>query len=429
MPLKDLGTFAKYGAGLSVRGLEVAAKFGLYALAARILGGPGSGVFFLCLTLLHLVTTAARLGTERPIARNVAAYLAGGQRRLARLTILRALGLTLATGLVAGLAMLLTARWQAVTLYHQPEAEHALRLLALAIPAQVLAYTCGYVLIGLDRGAAAQLLMNAIAPLVTLAALASGLGGLDTALTVYAGAYWACVAVSLWLIRRAWRHQPPAEAVRDDVLPSLLRSSRQFYVVELLQASLIAAPVVVLARFATAEAVSQFSIANRLSMLVSAMVMSMGAMAAPALAQRHRLGQGAALAASVRQLTVASMAVCLPAIAVMMLARHPLLGVMGADVGAAPQALVIMAAGQMVIAVLPARDTLLAMSGHGAALRTLSLMQGAVIGLGCLVLIPTLGAVGAALVSAGAWLVGGLGAEAMARRLVPEAYRRSVQVT
>jgi hypothetical protein len=77
------------------------------------------------------------------------------------------------------------------------------------------------------------------------------------------------------------------------------------------------------------------------------------------------------------------MVVCLPVIAVMILARHLLLQIMGADVGVAAEALVIMAAAQLVIAILPARDTLLAMSGHGAQLRTLSLMQGVVIGVGC----------------------------------------------
>jgi O-antigen/teichoic acid export membrane protein len=426
MQLKSLTSLMKYGVGLSVRGLEVAAKFGLYALAARILGGPGSGIFFLCLTLLHLVTTAARLGTERPIARNVAAYLASGQAHLAKRTILRALCLTLVTGFVAGAGVLFTAQWQAVSAYHQPDAEPALRLLALAIPAQVLAYTCGYILIGLERGAVAQLLMNAVAPLVTLIALVLGVKSLNLALVVYAAAYWACVVAGLALIWDGWRRRShETELVRTDVLPSLLQSSKQFYIVELLQASLIAAPVIVLARFAEAAAVSQFSVANRLSMLVSAMVMSMGAMAAPTLAQKHRLGQGAELAASLRHLTLTSMVVCLPVIAVMILARHLLLKIMGADVGVAAEALVIMAAAQLVIAILPARDTLLAMSGHGAQLRTLSLMQGVVIGVGCAVLIPPFGAVGAALVSAGAWLVGGLGAELMSRRHVPDAYRRS----
>lgn len=427
MKPKDLTTLIKYGVGLSVRGLEVAAKFGLYALAARLLGGPGSGIFFLCLTLLHLVTTAARLGTERPIARNVAAYLAGGQTDLAGRTILRALGLTFATGLIAAVAVFLTAHWQAASAYHQPEAEPALRLLALAIPAQVLAYTCGYILIGLERGAAAQLLMNAVAPLVTLAALVLGVRSLDQALVVYAGAYWACVLAGLVLIWRAWSRVPRgAPVTRSDVLPSLLQSSRQFYIVELLQATLIAAPVIVLARFAEATAVSQFSVANRLSMLVSAMVMSMGAMAAPTLAQRHRLEEGVALSAALRQLTLASIAVCLPVIVIMILARHPLLSLMGADVGAAPLALTIMALGQLGIAVLPARDTLLAMSGHGGALRSLSLMQGVVIFGGSFLLIPPLGAAGAAMVSAAAFIVGGVGAELMARRYVPEAFGRRV---
>lgn len=420
-------TLIRYGMGLSVRGLEVAAKFGLYALAARALGGEGSGVFFLCLTVLHLVTTGARLGVERPIARNVAAYLAGGQFREARGVIVFALGLTACTGLAAGLVVFLTADLQAISLYRQPEAAQALRLLALTVPAQVVTYAAGYALIGLDRGALAQILMNALAPLATLAAFVVGVRALDQALLVYAAAYWFAALAGVAALLLSWRRLDRRRAeVRSDALPGLLKASPHFYVVEILQACLIAVPVVVLARFADAASVSQFSVANRLSMLVSAMVMSMGAMAAPVLAQRHRMGEDALLAHALRQLTLVSLLVCLPVIGLMILLRHELLSVMGADLGAAPTALTIMAVGQLVIAVFPARDTLLAMAGAGRALRALSLAQGVVIGAGSFLLIPHLGAVGAAVVSAGAWVCGGLGAEIVARRIVPQAFGAGV---
>ena len=157
------------------RGAEVIGKFGLYVLAARQMGGYESGLFFLCLTWVNLVSTAARLGLERAMSRHVAAELAIGNADAARHVVKvglawTALGSTVACGLT-----LAVAKTASVQVFHQPGLAEPLQIAAFILPAQSLAYTLGFVLIGLGRGVAGQIVQSALPPLLSLGALLAGL--------------------------------------------------------------------------------------------------------------------------------------------------------------------------------------------------------------------------------------------------------------
>jgi O-antigen/teichoic acid export membrane protein len=417
-----------YASGLMARGVEVVAKFGLYALAARTLGGPDAGLFFMCLTILAFVSTAARLGIERPAARHVAAYLASGQAREARRTIVHALSLVAGAGLVMGALIFFSAGLQEQVL-HQPGLGAALRLLAIVVPLHVLTYAAGAVLIGLDKGAAAQFLTNALAPAITLIAFPLGLHDLRLALIVYMLGYTASCLWALGLIARRWRSLGPDTGMADHApLPPLLKVAGNFSVADLALAGLISVPVLILARFVDATAVGQFSVANRLSMLVATVVLSIATIGAPAFAGSHRLQAYDQLRRIRGQIGWLTGAVCLPAIAAMILLRHPLLGLMKSDVPAASEGLVIMALGQLAYAMLPGRDTLLAMSGHGAVLRTLSLIQVAVCIVGGLYLCSAYGMIGASAISAITWIIWAIGCEIYVRVELPQLHSKPTSV-
>jgi O-antigen/teichoic acid export membrane protein len=164
---RGLGLVAAFG----TRGLEAASKFGLYALAARLLGGEQSGEFFLCLSIVHFVTTLARLGLEKPLTRHVAAELAVGRGDIARRKALGGSAIVMASSLACSAVLALLAEPLAVGLFHEPDLTNALLLSALIVPLQNVAYTVAYLLIGLDRGAVAQLVMNALPPTLSRGAL------------------------------------------------------------------------------------------------------------------------------------------------------------------------------------------------------------------------------------------------------------------
>ena len=376
---------------LGSRGLEAAAKFALYALAARALGGHDAGRFFLALGVIQIVSTIARLGLEKPVTRHVAAELAVGDVGAARRAAMIAGGAVLSASTVAGLGLAVAAPVIAEHWTGQADMASALMLAALIIPVQNLAFVVAYVLIGLERGAAGQMVMNALPPVLSLAALCLGADTLDRLLLAYAGSFGVCALLGLGLVvTTRWSHRHP-QVAPGVALTSIWRGARRLMVVDVSQAALITIPVLVLGAFAASDAVSVFSLCNRLAMLVTIVVLSLGAMSAPHFARHHRLGDWAALRAAVVENRRATVALCLPLIAALALGSGPLLGLLSVPVAQGVPVLLILLAGQLAYCLFPSRDLLLAMAGEERVLRRLSLWQLVFCVALCLALTPPLG--------------------------------------
>lgn len=407
---------------LGARGLEAAAKFGLYALAARALGGHDAGRFFLALSVVHIVSTVARLGLERPLTRHVAAELAVGDGAAAGRAILTGSAAIGIASAAAGVLLFLTAPAIANDPLHQPDMVGVLRLAALIIPLQNLAYALAYVLIGLERGAAGQMVMNALAPTLSLTALMLGAADLTRLLITYAAAFGACVLLGLVCIMAERRRLTTRAGwtAPSTALPSLWHGARPLLVVEVAQASLLSLPVLILGALADPVSVSVFSLASRLSMLVTTVVLSLGALSAPAFARHYRLPDWPALRAAVRHNRRLTLAFCLPLIAVMALGAAPVLALLDVEAARGVPVLLILLCGQLVFCLLPSRDVLLAMAGQGRILRRLSLWQLVCCTVLCFAAIPLWGAIGAALASATIWIGGAVALAGTARRRLPQ---------
>lgn len=408
MRLQTWRALGRYGIGLGLRGVEVVGKLGLYIIAAGALGAHDAGLFFLCLTWIGLASTMARLGLERAITRHIAAELAIGQGRAAGRDLRTGL---VGTGLAAALAAVATyalAGPASHLLFGAPDLETPLRLSALALVPQTLTITIGSALAGLKRGVAAQFVQNALWPVLMLAALLAGVSSLDSLILALAGALTLSVAVGLVLLAsnrcRFTDHSASADAAsadgRTEALPSLWHTALPLFVVELVQVSLASLPVLALGVFVDAASVGAFSVANRISMLIWVVIISIGTFAAPNYAELHRRGETSRLLAMNRGIMLTVAALGLPMVSVMMVVPEPLLDLVGQGFGSAATALRILAVGQMINCLLACQDILLAMTGHGRTLRRLNLLQLAVCVLLGAVLIPVFGMTGAAVVTA-----------------------------
>ena len=405
---------------LGARGLEAAAKFCLYALAARELGGHDAGRFFLALGVIQILSTVARLGMEKPVTRHVAAELAVGNIGAARKAATTASAAILIASIAAALTLALLSPFVARHWTGQADMAAPLMLAALIIPIQNMAFAVAYVLIGLERGAAGQMVMNALPPVLSLIALRLGANTLDGLLMAYAGSFGVCALVGAVLVvttrwSRRHPHTDPTVA-----LPGLWSGARRLMAVDVSQAALITIPVLVLGAFASTEAVSVFSLCNRLAMLVTIVVLSLGAMSAPHFARHHRLAEWTALRAAAIDNRRVTVALCLPLIAALGLGAGPLLGLLNVSAAQGTPVLLILLAGQLAYCLFPSRDLLLAMAGEERSLRRISLIQLVFCLALCIALTPPLGAVGAALASTAIWIGGALAVNAAARRRLPQ---------
>ena len=418
------GQFGSYVAGLGVRALEVVGKLALYMLAARVLGAAEAGLFFICITWSGLASTAARMGFERAITRHVAAELAIGQGRLARAALLLGCLVTALGGTVAALATLALASPASLYIFKQPELAMPLALSALAVLPQTLMVVAGSVLAGLNRGVASQVVQNALWPLLTLAALALGARSVDSLLIAMAAAMLLSTLLGIGLVvgqNDIFRDRAQA-ASESQALPALWRTALPLGVVELIQVSLGSVPVLVLGMFADAASVGAFSVANRISMMIWVVIISIGTVAAAHFAEHHRRNDLAELRRVNRRVRLAVSASGVPLILAMILFPAPLLHLIGPGFEIASTALVIMALGQLVNCLLPCQDIVLAMTGQGTWLQRLNLLQLVVCLVLSSVLIPAYGMLGAALVTAAAIIQGALGTTLVVRRVLPGAF-------
>jgi O-antigen/teichoic acid export membrane protein len=370
------------------------------------------------------VSTGARLGLERATSRHVAAELAVGDGAAAKRTVLAGVTWTALASIIAGVSTWLLARPAALLLFHQPDLTEPLRLAALILLPQSIAFTLGFTLIGLGRGVAGQMVQSAIPPLLSLLALLTGLNQAESVLTAYAASYAVCCCLGFGFVgyewRRAFANQSAIHVERSEPLPSLWTTARPFLVIELVQSALLSMPVLVLGVFADAVAVSAFSIANRVTMMINTILLSLAMIAAPGFARHHRLGEFAELRRVNRQTRLLAMVVCVPIVAVILIVPHTLLSLLGGSFADASAALIVLSIGQIVNILLPTEDMILAMTGHGATLRRVNLQQLWVCCALCIVLIPWLGLMGAAIVTTISLIQGRIGFSRAVRQAIPE---------
>ncbi|HMA50527.1 MAG TPA: polysaccharide biosynthesis protein, partial [Magnetospirillaceae bacterium] len=209
-----------------------------------------------------------------------------------------------------------------------------------------------------------------------------------------------------------------------EALPSLWRTARPLYVVELVQVSISTLPVLVLGVFADPGAVSSFSIALRASMLVLVVLLSLSMVASPRFAALHRQGDWARLAQVNRRTQMLGAGLGLGVCLALALGTPILPLLIGRNFTGGTEALLVLLAGQAVNALYAGQDGLLAMTGQGSALRALNLLQLGVMTLLSFTLIPRFGATGAAIVTAAVTAQGALGTAMAVGTYFPQAAPR-----
>lgn len=417
-------SYGAYAGALMARGLELVGKLGLYMLGARVLGLHDSGYFFLCLTWVGLIATVARAGFEKAVIRHMAAELAVDRGDHARRAFLHGTGLVALGGTLATLGTVALAGPLAAYVFRDPMVAPALMISSLAILPQTLCTFMGHALVGFHRGAAGQLVQNGLWPMLTLAAVAMGIHSLEQVLYALAGANLVAAILGVVLVAREWHRfrAKPAPGSDAQAMPALWRTAMPLGVVEVVQMFLASLPVLLLAAFGLPSAVGAFSVANRISMLIWVVSTSIGVVAAPSFAARHRQEDWDGLRTLNRKVRLAVALCGAPIVAAMIFFPTPILHLVGPGFEIAAPALMVMGIGQLINCLLSCQDIMLSMTGYGSVLRWLNTAQLVVCCTLCAVLIPPFGMMGAAVATAVFAAQGGIGTTLAVRRYLPRAF-------
>lgn len=395
-----------HGAGLAVvlRGMGAVLAFLLNIAIARIIGAEGAGFYFLALSVVSIGAVAAKLGLDNVLLRFVADGASRGDWNSV-IGVFR-LGTRIAalSTLLTGIGVFALAPWIATALFGEPGLETPLRAISLGIFSFAMMMQMAECLKALNRIPDSMLVSGIISPvtaLVLIFPLAKMFGAAGASVAYVAGTLAASAAGgAMWrLATRA--HAAPAprfEAKR------LWRSARPLWVMELINRAILPwAPLFLLGVWGTAVESGLFGAATRVAMLVSFFLVAVNTAVAPKFASLFASGEIRLIEKIATRFALIIGLISSPFLLLLIFWGDRVMGLFGPEFARGGAVLSILALGQAVVALTGVYGQFLIMSGHVKYMRNGSFIALIVICLGSGFLIPSLGAIGAAITNALAW--------------------------
>jgi O-antigen/teichoic acid export membrane protein len=383
---------ARAGGGISA--------FVLSVLLARILGMRGVGLYFLATTVTSFAIVVGRAGQENAVLRFGA--IAADREDWDALTGLRRASRWLVLAASGAVAILLFAAAPALAswAFHEPELAPLLRILALGVPLTALATVDIELVRATGRVRIAAILEALPSPALSLAfvvplAVIYGLAGAMAGTVAVGAAVLLVVAVAA---RR--------------VVPALAGPTGHFERARLVQTGipllwvglsamvLSVTDTLMLGVLADARAVGLYGAAVRAAALASSALAAVNAVVSPRFAALHADGRIDEIRRLSRSATGQALLLALPILAICAAAPGTVLSLFGPEFATGASVLLVLVVGHGVNVLTGPVGMVLVMTGHEKIMRNNVLAAGAVnIGLN-LILVPKLGALGAAVATA-----------------------------
>ena len=310
-----------------------------------------------------------------------------------------------------------SAGWISNDLFHSPELVSTIRAASLAIVPLALAILATEMLRGLELVLRSQLL-HVLIPLGTtlgVLLLGSHYGSTGAALAFAGGCSAAAVAgLMFWVAATPeLRRLKPEYNVLQIARGAFYQFPYQCFVM-----AMNWAPFVFLGIYASPEETGVFGIAWRLSLFVGIVASALDAIAAPRIAALHAAGERSALRWLCQTVTLALIAITLPVAAVLAIFRGDVMSMFGAAFASGGIVLLPLVLFRFLMAAMGPVNVTLIMTGHQKSIRNVLFVAASFAVVGNAVLIPSHGALGAALASGGALALGScLAAVSVRRRL------------
>ncbi|MDB4196980.1 oligosaccharide flippase family protein [Ascidiaceihabitans sp.] len=388
---KSIGTafiLRTFGAGLA---------FVLNFAIVRLLGASGAGLYFLSMSVIAVVAVVARLGLENTVLRFVASFHEEGDfgqvRGVMRYALIRSGSISLA---LAVLIVVLSPIFENY-IFNAPGLAPVLATSAFTVLAYNVMLLSSSALKGLSRVRDAMLVGGVIYPLVALVFIwpaTQWLGPSGAAFAYLSGTIIAAFSgILLW--RSTLSDKMPAVLVKVDEIRA---SSRSLWVsMIIIRAIQPWAPLFLLGIWASPAEVGLFGAATRIAMLISFLLIAINSVLAPKFAALHKRGETQQIAFLARKFAFLITLISSPAFLIFIFYGDVVMSIFGRDFSSAGHILAILALGQFLNSLTGPVGVILMMGGQEKDMRTLSLISVTVILLLSGLLIPNIGATGAAI--------------------------------
>lgn len=391
---------------LSMQITGAALSFVVSLLLANLVGATGLGLYFLCVTSVEIFSTVARLGLDTAALKFISIANNGADHGTVATVYRKCVGIAA----LCAVAMIAPAwpilHWAPIGASHHAEFAALVPVLMVAlIPVAVLSVqTESFKAIGRPGTA---VFTQAVLPQLLLLLVVSGLAlngtvTLSSIFACYAGAFLVAMLLAFvrWrmIIRDIWQKASFSTAI-------LLRTSLPILIVTSLNLVMAWTDTLVLGILSSADQVGIYGVALRISATTSFVLIAVNSVVAPQFAALHSSGRHAELETLARRSTFWTLASASPLIVLFLVFPTEILRVFGPqfEAGASPLRLLTLA--QLVNVSTGLLTSLLIMTGHEKLMRNNMILSATVNLVGNLLLVPVLGALGAAISTATSMIV------------------------
>jgi O-antigen/teichoic acid export membrane protein len=408
----------------AIRVAGAATQLLLTLVISRLCGASEAGIFFFGFSILLIVSTLARLGSELSGLRVVARLYDSGNVAGLRSAVGTRLVVVVVVAVVASLMLLLSTPEIARHTFGSG-ASPVLFATASAIPAMSVIGLISEILKGARRIGLALVVQNVAVPVlaVPLILFASVFSELDaeTVSRLLAFAVWAVALGGLGACLRVQRARIPSTpstgfSISASEVLQVIRDAPFLLLVSMMPVLMQWIGATLLGFLAPASAVAGYSVAMRISIAVSIVHSAAAGVVGPQMSIAHAKEDLPQLQLLAQQTGLLIVFITWPALILMILFPDTCMSIFGHGYAGYIDVLRILLIGQMVAALIGHSGMVLVMTGRYPSARLASLVAGmSLVGL-AVVTIPALGAEGAAIAMAGSVVLGHLAGILLVRR-------------
>lgn len=394
--LRDVLKDTSYGFLLRVGGGGLA--FGGNWLLARLLGPSGVGIYYLAFTTITIAAVLSRLGLNETCVRYASPAFAAGDWATVAGVRRTASWLVLAASAAITIILLIAAPAISEYVFHQPSLTDTLRVMVLALVPFALLNINSAMLQSTKHVPAATVVQAAAIPGTFFVLLA--LAGILTVTPLIAAACYTLATIAVLAGGNFyWKRtvQRVSSAVKRYDSKILLRTGLRIVGVNSISLVMTWTDTVCLGIWWPSAEVGMYGIAIRTALLTSLVVSAVNSAVGPKFAELHAQRNTSALKMLTQRTSLGMALIVLPVTAVLLIFPKFVLGLFGHDFAAGYVVLMILAAGQFVSVVTGALGHLMMMSGNEKSLRDIIAISAILNVILNVILVPSLGMIGAAI--------------------------------
>ncbi len=392
-------------AAFALKILAAGLAFGFNVVLGRTLGAEAAGVYFLALSTATIAAVIGRVGLDNTLVRFIAANVSIDNWSAVKGVYQKAVLIGFVCSAAVALALGLGADQLAQALFSDPDMATPIRLMALVVVPLALGILYSQALRGLSRIRDSLLVLSVLPMFFVLVGTAALAAAWDVEGAIIA--YLVAVILALIYGWVTWRRAslPMRSLPADFSTRDLLKSSLPLFGGSLLNLVTLWSSTLMLGIWEDKDAVGVFAVAARTAALISFVLVAVNAVAAPKFAALYRKGEMTALDHTARHSTLLVTVLAAPAFLLFMLCSTFVMALFGSDFSHGGEVLRVLAIGQFVNVATGSVAFLLMMCGYEQLTRNNQFVAACLVLALNALLIPSYGAMGAAVATTAALIV------------------------